>query len=106
MGTSDVAEKATGRTRDIARELGSKKLIKRAEKLEKELSKTAKRIERELEKRAQQLPIDTPFDKRRRHRARRRGMKTGVLAAVAGTAAYLVKRSGGQQPPFQAPTSV
>jgi hypothetical protein len=32
-------------------------------------------------------------------------MKTGLLAAVAGTAAYLVKRSGGQHQPYPPSTS-
>ena len=92
------------RTRDLARELGSRKLMKRTEGLDKKLRKTAKKIERRLEKKAKKmpaavkierslekhakkLPVDTPLDRRRRRRAGRRGVRTGVLALLVGGAA-------------------
>jgi hypothetical protein len=50
--------------------------------------------------------VDTPLDRRRRRRSRRRGMKTGLVAAAAGTVTYLVKRSGSGPQSYQAPTNV
>ena len=90
MGTSDVAEKATGRTRDMARELGSKKLMKRADKLEKELSKTAKKIERELEKRAKKVP--------RSFRSTRRSTGVDVVGPAAGACGQALWRPSPARP--------
>jgi hypothetical protein len=125
MATSEVLENANvpDRMRELARELGSKKLAKRADALEQKLTKTAAKIERELEKRAKKhptavkierqlekqakkLPVDTPLDKRRRHRARRRVRRTGVLALMAGGAAYAFKRSSAQPTSYQSPSGV
>jgi len=61
--------------------------------LEKQLSKRAKKMERKLEKQARRLPVDTPFDQRRRHRTRRRGTGIAFVAlALAGAAAYVMWR--------------
>ena len=94
MRTPEVLENANAgdRTRVLAKELGSKKLMKRTDELEKKLAKTAKKIEKRLEKQAKKLPVDTPLDKRRRRRTRRRGMKTGLVAVIVGGSAAAYRR--------------
>lgn len=52
----------------------------------------AKKIERTLEQQAAKLPVDTPLDKRRRHRRTRRAGRGVVVLVVLGAIAALVWR--------------
>lgn len=60
---------------------------RRARALQHEAQRLEHKYGRRLERLAKQLPVDTPLDRRRRHRARRRGLEVGVLVVVAAGAA-------------------
>ncbi|HSO94806.1 MAG TPA: hypothetical protein VLV81_02065 [Acidimicrobiia bacterium] len=84
------------RLRDLAERANADRYLDQVKDLEREYAKRAKRLERTFEKRVKKLPVDTPLDRRRRSRTRRRGV-TGaggllLLAAVGAAIGYLLWR--------------
>ncbi len=75
----------------LAEQAGSSR---RARVLQDQAQRLEHKYGRKLERLAKQLPLDTPLDKRRRHRTRRRALEVGmVIVVVAGVAgAYLALR--------------
>jgi hypothetical protein len=66
---------------------------KKGKKYAKKYAKHAKKLERKLEKRVKHLPVDTPLDRRRRHRgARRAGRGMLVMMVLGAAVAYVVWR--------------
>lgn len=87
---------STDRLRDLAERANGDGYLDQVKDLEHEYVKRAKKLERKLENRVKQLPVDTPLDRRRRSRIRRRGTKVGgglvAFAAIGGAIAYAVWR--------------
>jgi hypothetical protein len=81
-------EQVADRVHQVAEHAASTKRGRRA-------LKDVDKIERRLEKVAKRIPVDTPLDRRRRSRAKKRGMKAGTMLVITagGAAAYLVYRS-------------
>lgn len=77
------------RLRDLAERANADRYLDQVKHLEREYAKHAKKLERKLEKRVKKVPLDTPLDRHRRSRTRRRsatGAGTLLLIAVAGGA--------------------
>jgi ferric-dicitrate binding protein FerR (iron transport regulator) len=81
-------EQIAERAHQIAEHAASTKRGRRA-------LKDVDKLERKLEKIAKRLPVDTPLDRRRRQRTKKRGMKAGTMLVITagGAAAYLVYKS-------------
>lgn len=94
---NELVPASTDRLRDLAERVDVDRYLEQVKELERDYAKRAKKIERKLEKRAKKLPVDTPLDRHRRQRSRRRGAKGGMLfvvfAAVAGAIAWAIWRS-------------
>jgi hypothetical protein len=70
-----------------------KKYVKRYAKYAKRYAGHAQKLERKLEKHAAKLPVDTPLDRRRRHRrGRTAGRGALVLVVLGGAAAFVWRR--------------
>jgi ferric-dicitrate binding protein FerR (iron transport regulator) len=87
---------SSDRLRELADHANADRYLDQVKELERHYVKRAKKMERKFEQRVKQLPVDTPLDRRRRSRTRRRGAKGGgvlvAFAAVGGAIAYVVWR--------------
>ena len=94
FGIDALMPASTDRLHDLAGRVRPDRYRKQVSELERDLTKRVRRLERKLERKAKKLPVDTPLDRRRRHRVRRRGA-AGMVAilGISGAIAYAWWRS-------------
>jgi hypothetical protein len=94
FGIDTLVPASTDRLHDLAGRVHPDRYRKQVRELEHDFTKRVGRLERKLERKVKNLPVDTPLDRRRRHRVRRRGA-AGIVAilGIGGAIAYAWWRS-------------